>query len=315
MSPNTESRALNSNRDASFFVENILGVHEHESFAGLSQRKLILKIASAEKQIDDYVSKNTLLYADDRIPPYETDAARVRLRREIYNELIQNQRLPCDDDIAKGVGGVLPLTPPCNNKEAFILIGLPASGKSYVAQILADKYGAIILDSDYAKRKLPEYEIEFGASIVHEESSVITFGGRKEYAKEASVLQYAISNQYNIVIPKIGNDINHIQTFVSELTSANLDYKVHLILVRIDRHESVRRACNRFVQTGRYVSLSRIFDVYGNDPTITYYDLFFQSDIFESFSMISAEVPIGSPFKIMYSTKPELFSGMGFDIK
>ena len=64
-------------------------------------------------------------------------------------------------------------------KQAFVLIGLPASGKSSIAVDIADKYGALLLDSDLAKRKLPEYKVyPWGASLVNAESSLIVFGDK-----------------------------------------------------------------------------------------------------------------------------------------
>ena len=76
---------------------------------------------------------------------------------------------------------LLPNTALKKDKQAFYVIGLPASGKSEVAGLLSDNYGAIILDSDYAKRKFPEYQAECGATIVHEESSMVVFGGKEPY--------------------------------------------------------------------------------------------------------------------------------------
>ena len=71
---------------------------------------------------------------------------------------------------------------------------LPASGKSTIANSIADLYGAYIIDSDFAKRKIPEFGHEFGASIVHEESSIITFGSRKpKYNDEFSLYEFCVA--------------------------------------------------------------------------------------------------------------------------
>jgi hypothetical protein len=85
-----------------------------------------------------------------------------------------------DDHIKLGKGGAVPQNL-MRSKDACVLIGLPASGKSTIARRFATEYGAIILDSDFAKRKLPEFpNYPWGASIVHEESAKIIFGEEED---------------------------------------------------------------------------------------------------------------------------------------
>lgn len=256
-------------------------------------------IVSAEMQQTNIVGKSTLTSNAYRMGNYSTDESRVELRSAIYAELISQKRPENDDDIKMGFGGALPRTDLKREKQAFYIIGLPASGKSGVSASLSDNYGAIILDSDFAKRKFPEYEMDFGASVVHEESSIVIFGGKNEYADESSVLSYAVQNGYNIVIPKIGNDADKIVEFVRALKDKK--YDVHLILVRLDRKYATRRALERFINTNRYVPLSHIYDEYSNNPTIAFYDLnAFNHKLFKSFTMISSEV---RPSKVLFHTK------------
>lgn len=250
-------------------------------------------------------NRDTLHYTNFRSCPYLSDDARVELRKTIYNELITQKRLKCDDDITLHNGGVLPITTLQKNRTAFYVIGLPASGKSGISNKIADNFGAIILDCDYAKRKFPEYEASaaYGASALHEESSVVIFGGGNgPYAAEPSVLQYAVEQGYNIVIPKIGDVADKVVAFARGLLE--LDYTIHLILVRLDREEATRRALYRFIETGRYVPLQLIFDVYGNDPTITFFDLLLaKCSCFSSYTMISSDVSIGQPKKLIFSSE------------
>jgi len=44
-----------------------------------------------------------------------------------------------------------------------------------------------------------------------------------------------------------------------------------LVVVSLDRQEACARALERYIKTRRYVPLSLIFDVYGNEPILTYY--------------------------------------------
>lgn len=167
---------------------------------------------------------------------------------------------------------------------------------------LSNRFGAIILNSDYAKRKFPEYKLDYGAIIVHEESSVVVFGGRDEFVTEPSVLQYAIRKGCNIIIPKIGDVCEKVFEFSESLNK--LGYEIHLILVRLDRSKATQRAFNRFIKTGRYVSISMIFDVYGNEPTITFYNLTREGQgIFKSYTMLSLDVPLGQPKVINYASE------------
>ena len=260
----------------------------------------VVAVASVEMMTERVIGKNTLDSTAYRMPQYKTDESRVALRKRIFDELSQKKRLANDEKITLGKGGALPNTALKKDKQAFYVIGLPASGKSEVAGLLSDNYGAIILDSDYAKRKFPEYQAECGATIVHEESSMVVFGGKEPYASEDSLLKYAVQNDFNIVIPKIGDVSSKVLALAKSLQRAK--YEVHLVLVRLDREIAVRRAFTRFSKTGRYVPLSLIFDVYANDPTITFYDLLHKNEIFSSYTMISSNVPLGEQKKVIYKT-------------
>lgn len=293
-------RIFSDARHIGYFFENALGVDPSENFCGTDYDEVVLKVAGVEKQLLDTANASTLKSPDNRLGRYSDPKERKRLRAKIYNELIHQPRLADDDDIALGKGGALPITELHHDSQAYIVIGLPAAGKSELTDRLSDELGAMIIDSDYAKRKFPEYRIAFGADLVHDESSIIMFGGQGEWAQEPNVLNYAVSNKCNIIIPKIGDDTQKIEQLAANLKLCG--YAVHLVLVRLDRRLATQRACERFLRTGRYVSLPLIFDVFGNDPTITFYDLLLSSTTFESYKMYSADVPRGEPKKLMYSS-------------
>lgn len=139
-------------------------------------------------------------------------------------------------------------------------MGPPASGKSGVSSKIADIYGCYILDSDYAKRKLPEYNNQIGAaSLVHEESDALVFG-------DNGLMDRCVAMKNNVVIPKIGWNMKSVLDMCKSLKSAG--YKVYLISVDLDRQKATQRAYNRFIKTKRYVPLSLVFDNYGNQPTL-----------------------------------------------
>ena len=134
------------------------------------------KIFKAELSLAKLESHPTSTNYDFRSKEYRQTRERKKLRRVILSELINMLRLQHDDDIKFGSGGAKPKTP-IAEQQAYLVSGAPASGKSGIATRLADETGAYILDSDYAKRKFPEYsETDDGASLVHEEADDIIFG-------------------------------------------------------------------------------------------------------------------------------------------
>ncbi|WP_318451733.1 zeta toxin family protein [Photobacterium leiognathi] len=264
---NTYSRPLHDNQLAYDFLTRALGYTNTLEVGDHVQR-----IVTAEKLLQSTTAEPTLSDKKNRHTFYYTDEKRRQLREKIFLELVFEKRLPSDDDICLGRGGALPENVK-NEGKAYIIIGLPASGKSTIAEKVADKYHAALVDSDLAKRKLPEFSLPQGASIVHAESSQITFGSDDEGNDEPSVYEYFTKNRTNIVIPKIGQDVDSVLALRDSLLEES-EYKydeVHLILVSVDRKESTKRALARFLKTNRYVPLSLVFDVYANDPTLTYY--------------------------------------------
>jgi len=301
------SRMLDTDILVEHFVDNVLRI------ADIQQKvKAINAIAAAERNIRDYDLTPTLTHRDNRDFRYRDDNEREELRTKIVTELADIKRLSDDELICLGKGGAKPLTDVKSERKAFYVIGPPASGKSGISSRIADMYGAYILDSDYAKRKLPEYQNQIGAAtLVHEESSSLIFD-----RKEGNLMDYCVSNGYNIIIPKIGDKIGSINRFCSALKQA--DYKVYLVSIELDRQKSTVRAYNRYVETGRYVPLSLVFDAYGNQPTLNYFKLRQQSSgIFSGFAQITTDVPRGNrPILLEQSNMKDLevlFGGVDND--
>lgn len=212
------------------------------------------------------------------------------------------ERLDDDDDIVLGKGGAKPVGGIRAEKRAFYVIGPPASGKSSISSTIADLFGAYILDSDYAKRKLPEYADQLsGASLVHEESDGLVF-----HRVKGNLLAYCIKNGFNIVIPKIGHRYEGVVEFCEALREHG--YSVCLISVDLDRMKATQRAYSRYRKTQRYVPLSLVFDGYGNDPTLNYFKIKQRcSNLFAGFAQISTDVELGTPHILLEEASiPEL---------
>ncbi|MBR9793796.1 MAG: hypothetical protein GYB58_18795 [Gammaproteobacteria bacterium] len=251
------------------FLTNVLGL-DNASLVGLritDVDELAQEIMANEKVVVATRSDSTLSSPRNRNRKYKNEDVRKELRLAILRELIKLDRLDDDDEIKLGNGGAKPRGEIGKSKDAFIITGLPASGKSGIVNFVADEFGAYVVDSDYAKRKLPEFNVSFGANLVHEESQVITFGTEDE--KDLNFFDYCVSKEHNIIIPKIGHDHVSLEQLRDKLIA--FGYKVHLTLVSLDRCESTKRALYRYISTSRYVPLSLVFDCYANDPILSYY--------------------------------------------
>lgn len=290
------SRDLNTDIQVERFVDQILGITDM-----VEKRKAINLIAQAERNIKDYPMYPTLTHRDNRDFQYRDDGTRKKLRSKIVDELFNIKRDINDDEITLGHGGAKPLSDVQFDKTAFYVIGPPAAGKSSIASKIADQCGCYILDSDYAKRKLPEYTNQIGAaSLVHEESDFLVFG-------ENGLMDLCVHCGANLVIPKIGHNSASIVTFCSGLKHAG--YKVFLVSVDLNRQKATQRAYKRFVHTNRYVPLSLIFDGYSNEPTLNYFKLKQKNmDLFDGYCQISTDVPMGQPFEVVEAIHMDLIN-------
>ena len=120
-------------------------------------------------------------------------------------EGIQNgvyNRLQCSGSAVTDDNGHLSLTGEIRREKRLdIVIGLPASGKSSaLVEPISEQYNSRIIDSDEAKKMLPEYNDGWGAGIVHTESQLIA----------DRQFQTAIQNGENITYPRVTGDIKGI---------------------------------------------------------------------------------------------------------
>lgn len=265
-------RVMRDSISARNFLLNCIGykqpnaVIEKKTYT-ISELESLIRDAEAVIEVTD--SDSTLRSTKNRHLPWDSEASREILRHQIVKELLEKNRPTNEDSIKLGKGGARPPNGPVANKTAYLVTGLPASGKSSIIATIADTYGAYVIDSDYAKRKFPEYENGLtGASLVHEESTLVTIGSRSVH-QDHTLLAGCISLGYNIVRPMIGENIDNLEEFRQFLTS--FGYTVHLTLVDLDRKLATERALGRYISTKRYVPLSYIFDHCANNPALIYY--------------------------------------------
>jgi adenylate kinase family enzyme len=156
-----------------------------------------------------------------------------------------------DEQLPYNEGNVL------QNRQATIVLGPPAAGKSTVANRIAQARGASIIDGDEAKKILPEYRDGIGANAVHEESQDIING----------VLERAVTNGDNIVIPKVGKSFDSIDGLVNSLKEDG--YTVSVLNVAVPSDVAYVRMISRFINSGRLIN-PEYFRAIGDNPTKTY---------------------------------------------
>lgn len=168
-----------------------------------------------------------------------------------------------------------------SDRQATILLGAPAAGKSTVANPLARARGAMIVDADEAKKLIPEYEGGIGASAVHEESSILS----------ADVLARAVGEGKNMVLPKVGATPGSIEQLASRLAANG--YRVDLVLIDVPGDEAIRRMIGRFIATGRIIPLDVLQK--GVDGAKTTYQLLKSKEFIHAYSHIDNSPGLGQP--------------------
>lgn len=147
--------------------------------------------------------------------------------------------------------------PVLNGREATIILGPPASGKSTIANAIARQRKAAIVDSDEVKKFFPEYADGLGANAVHEESDAIA----------KMMLSKFMDHGTNVVVPKVGAAFASIEKIANAMHVAG--YKVNIVLMAVTPDEAFRRMIGRFLSTGRLINTTYARAV-GYGPRDTY---------------------------------------------
>ena len=167
------------------------------------------------------------------------------------------------------------------NKRADIVIGPPGAGKSSVmVNPLSMTHKSLIIDPDMAKTLLPEYDDGKGASLVHEESSVIS----------KVVLRMALEKEYNVVLSIVGSNIEKLRTIREQLIE--LGYNLNLHLLELEPEIAAQRAIDRFNTDGRFIDPEYIVNKIGWLPSNNYEKLIEEGG-FNSYEKFSNNVPKG----------------------
>jgi len=175
----------------------------------------------------------------------------------------------------------VPSDPVAFEGNAYIVIGPPAAGKSFIANKIAVDKKLAVLDPDEAKKTFPEYDGGIGANAVHLESKALT----------SAVEELALERNANVLYPAVGHEAGKVQRNIERLKSRG--YNVYLVDVSLPLEETKRRAYKRFAKTGRLVPTSYINQV-GEKPSQTYLALK-EAGIADGYAKIDNSAPPDQP--------------------
>lgn len=287
-------------RDALQDLKNIL---EDKKLTDLQKYKLAQENPAILKAVDDmdkipetrlmqnygtpeFAAKRSFVFGNNKITGYEN----------AVDELYKGGRKLAYLETGKKIPKNIMQKNTSSQKTAHIVIGPPASGKSAISNPLAIKNKATIIDSDEAKKVLPEYQGGIGANAVHHESKILS----------NNVLDVAISRGDNLVIPRVGGSPEAMKSEIINLK--NKGYKVNLVLTEIDPDLALVRMNKRFVKKGRLIN-PKAAEAYKGKPNITYETLK-KEGIADGYGKIDTTTPIGQPKKV-YEDTARIFKETG----
>ena len=194
----------------------------------------------------------------------------------------------------------IPARKPGDVKRAVIVLGPPASGKSSIANPLARKLNASILDPDEAKKLLPEFDGGVGSNATHVESKLIT----------EQVRDIMIGNGDNILIPTVGLDPAKIRQQVKIYKDNG--YLVDLVDVSVPADIARIRMLVRFAKSRKLIPPEYI-DKVGDLPSKTY-DMLKKENIADGYSRIDNSVGIKDAKPLLEDTS-KLFEGTDIQLR
>lgn len=175
-------------------------------------------------------------------------------------------------------------------KRVDIVIGLPASGKSKVlVDPIAEANGSKVIDSDFVKEEIPEFDGGKGAGAVHQESSDIA----------DAIVARGFQAGDNLVLPLVGKNPDRIDAIRQQ--AEQYGYEVHLRFMELDPTEAAARAVERWEREGRFVDPDYVVNKVGMNPRLTYDKL---KGRFASFESYSNDVPRGQAPTLLERSGP-----------
>ena len=251
---NTVRSAQGEGQESGLMIDGAAKWIAQHPFAYDDSKTMDENIAAAKKLAKEFLDK---FGETDQINTPERQRLRKNIADELYGEGAKTK-----------------------NREVFLIVGHPASGKSTLADLLIAEQEALLVDSDEAKKRLPEFSNGLLSTAVHSESSNIA----------DTVLAHAIENGDNIVMPVVGKTYENLKRLVDKFKEAG--YTVKLIYVDLPLPKAIERAKNRFKETGRLIYPEYLQSV-GMKPKQNY-DKLKKTKGVDSYEAWSNDVPRGN---------------------
>jgi predicted ABC-type ATPase len=261
---------------------------------------LVSSIAKMDEIPETSTAENfaTQDWFDNRVF-YFKDQGKVVGYDDAVDQLYENSRSLGWTDEGMEFPGI-PARKPGEVKRAVIVLGPPASGKSSIANPLARKLNASILDPDEAKKLLPEFDGGVGSNATHVESKLIT----------EQVRDIMIGNGDNILIPTVGLDPEKIRQQVK--IYKNNGYLVDLVDVSVPADIARIRMLVRFAKSRKLIP-PKYIDKVGDLPSKTY-DILKKENIADGYSRIDNSVGIKDAKPLLEDTN-KLFEGTDIQLR
>lgn len=181
--------------------------------------------------------------------------------------------------------------------EYHLMFGLPASGKSTIADRLSQAAQARIMDSDYVKEQIPEFDGGWGAAAVHKESKKVM---------SVAMIQ-ALSSGANVIVPRIGTPPDEMLHMLKQARSQG--YKCYAHYVDLSPEKAMGRLIGRYLSTGRYIPPEIAASKSGPDGENLVFESFKQvidSGICDGWTFWSNDVQKGDPPVLLgYGANPD----------
>ena len=261
---------------------------------------LVSSVAKMDEIPETSTAENfaTQDWFDNRVFDFK-DQGKVVGYDDAVDQLYENSRSLGWTDEGMEFPGI-PARKPGEVKRAVIVLGPPASGKSSIANPLARKLNASILDPDEAKKLLPEFDGGVGSNATHVESKLIT----------EQVRDIMIGNGDNILIPTVGLDPAKIRQQVK--IYKNNGYLVDLVDVSVPADIARIRMLVRFAKSRKLIP-PKYIDKVGDLPSKTY-DILKKENIADGYSRIDNSVGIKDAKPLLEDTN-KLFEGTDIQLR
>lgn len=175
----------------------------------------------------------------------KTDVEPNIVNGKFTDEYLNNKNYKFNGKDYKGIDNVINAIYGTGSKSkdriAVIITGLPASGKSRLSSQYKQKINGTIVDTDFYREVIPEYNNGIGAAAVHTEAKVIF----------NRIFEKSLTNGDNIILPTLGRNLEPLNKLLNSAKKAN--YQTVVIRLDADLNVAKLRNFKRTFETGRLV--------------------------------------------------------------